>query len=381
MTVPIERAHMEEDAGKLTHVGGSTGRIQGAEYSLVDYNRAGVPLVEIVTNIIYGAEHRAPELAKAYVQTIRDIVLSLGISDAKMERGNLRCDANVSLRPRTADGQPPAPLGTRTETKNVNSMRSVERAVRYEIQRQAAILADGGTITQETRHWHEDTGHDLAGSARSRTPTTTATSPSPTCCPSCPSAELIAELRAALPEAPAERRRRLKADWGFTDLEFQDVANGGLLAEIEATVAAGATPAAARKWWTGELTRIANAEGREVADLVSPADVAAVQKLVEDGTLNDKLARQVLGGVIAGEGTPQQVIDARGLAVVSDDGALIAAIDEALASQPDVLAKIRDGKVQAAGAVIGAVMKAMRGQADAARVRELVLERASATGA
>ncbi|HWI32392.1 MAG TPA: Asp-tRNA(Asn)/Glu-tRNA(Gln) amidotransferase subunit GatB, partial [Microbacterium sp.] len=153
VTVSIERAHMEEDAGKLTHVGGSTGRIQGAEYSLVDYNRAGVPLVEIVTKPIFGAEHRAPELAKAYVQTIRDIVLSLGISDARMERGNLRCDANVSLRPRGQEK-----LGTRTETKNVNSMRSVERAVRYEIQRQAAILADGGAITQETRHWHEDTG-------------------------------------------------------------------------------------------------------------------------------------------------------------------------------------------------------------------------------
>ncbi|HWI30362.1 MAG TPA: Asp-tRNA(Asn)/Glu-tRNA(Gln) amidotransferase GatCAB subunit B, partial [Microbacterium sp.] len=196
--------------------------------------------------------------------------------------------------------------------------------------------------------------------------------------PVVPSAELIEELRAALPERPAERRRRLKADWGFTDAEFQLVANGGLIAEVEATVAAGASAAAARKWWTGELTRIANAEGREASDLVTPADVAAVQKLVEDGTLNDKLARQVLSGVIAGEGTPQEVIDARGLAVVSDDGALIAAIDEALASQPDVLAKIRDGKVQAAGAVIGAVMKAMRGQADAARVRELVLERAGA---
>ena len=173
------------------------------------------------------------------------------------------------------------------------------------------------------------------------------------------------------------RRRRLKTDWGFTDLEFQDVVNGGLLAEIEATVAAGASPAAARKWWTGEISRIANAQGVEASSLVEPASVAALQHLVDAGTLTDKLARQVLEGVIAGEGTPQEVVDARGLAVVSDDGALIAAIDEALAAQPDVLAKIRDGKVQAAGAVIGAVMKAMRGQADAARVRELVLERAT----
>ncbi|MBN9191465.1 Asp-tRNA(Asn)/Glu-tRNA(Gln) amidotransferase subunit GatB [Microbacterium sp.] len=369
--VPIERAHMEEDAGKLTHVGGATGRIQGAEYSLVDYNRAGVPLVEIVTKPIFGAEHRAPELGAAYVRTIRDIVLSLGISDARMERGNLRCDANVSLRPRGQEK-----LGTRTETKNVNSMRSVQRAVRYEIQRQAAILAAGGTITQETRHWHEDTGTTSPGRPKSDADDYRYF-PEPDLLPVVPGADLIAELRAALPEPPAARRRRLKEEWGFTDLEFRDVANGGLIAEVEATVAAGASPAAARKWWTGELTRIANAQNREAVDLVSPADVAALQLLVDSGTLTDKLARQVLEGMVAGEGSPQEIVDARGLAVVSDDGPLIAAIDDALAAQPDVLQKIREGKVQAAGAVIGAVMKAMRGQADAARVRELVLERAA----
>ncbi|WP_394278360.1 Asp-tRNA(Asn)/Glu-tRNA(Gln) amidotransferase subunit GatB [Microbacterium sp.] len=371
VTIPIERAHMEEDAGKLTHMGGSTGRIQGAEYSLVDYNRAGVPLVEIVTKPIFGAEHRAPEVAKAYVAAIRDIVRGLGISEARMERGNLRCDANVSLRPRGQEK-----LGTRTETKNVNSMRSVERAVRYEIQRQAAILAAGGTITQETRHWHEDTGRTSPGRPKSDADDYRYF-PEPDLLPVEPSEALIEELRAALPEAPAARRRRLKGEWGFTDLEFQDVANGGLLSEVEATVAAGASPAAARKWWTGEITRVANAQGAEPAALVEPATVAELQKLIDAGTLTDKLARQVLEGVIAGEGTPQEVIDARGLAVVSDDGALIAAIDDALAAQPDVLAKIKDGKVQAAGAVIGAVMKAMRGQADAARVRELVLERAA----
>ncbi|MFT4229232.1 MAG: Asp-tRNA(Asn)/Glu-tRNA(Gln) amidotransferase subunit GatB [Microbacterium sp.] len=369
--IPIERAHMEEDAGKLTHVGGATGRIQGAEYSLVDYNRAGVPLVEIVTKPIYGAEAQAPELAAAYVRTIRDIVIALGISDARMERGNLRCDANVSLRPRGADR-----LGTRTETKNVNSMRSVERAVRYEIQRQAAILAAGGTITQETRHWHEDTGTTSPGRPKSDADDYRYF-PEPDLLPVVPSPALIEELRAALPEPPVARRRRLKAEWGFTDIDFQGVVNGGVLAEVEATIAAGASPAAARKWWTGELTRIANAEGREASDLVTPAEVAELQKLVDAGTLTDKLARQVLEGMVAGEGTPQEIVDARGLAVVSDDTALITAIDEALAAQPDVLEKIRDGKVQAAGAIIGAVMKAMRGQADAARVRELVLERAA----
>ncbi|MGX5696054.1 Asp-tRNA(Asn)/Glu-tRNA(Gln) amidotransferase subunit GatB [Agromyces soli] len=370
--VPIERAHMEEDAGKLTHVGGSTGRIQGAEYSLVDYNRAGVPLVEIVTKPIFGAEGDAPELAKAYVSTIRDIAISLGISEARMERGNLRCDANVSLRPRGAEK-----LGIRTETKNVNSFRSIERAVRYEIQRQAAILAKGGTITQETRHWHEDTGTTSPGRPKSDADDYRYF-PEPDLVPVVPSAELVESLRAALPEAPAARRRRLKAEWGFSDIDFQGVVNAGLLVEVEATIAAGASPATARKWWTGELLRIANAEGKDPAGLVAPAAVAELQQLVDAGTLTDKLARQVLEGMIAGEGSPQQIVDARGLAVVSDDGALIAAIDEALAAQPDVLEKIRDGKVQAAGAVIGAVMKAMQGKADAARVRELVLERAAA---
>ena len=374
--VPIERAHMEEDAGKLNHVGGSTGRIQGAEYSLVDYNRAGVPLVEIVTRPIFGGEADTPEIAAAYVATIREMVIGLGISDARMERGNLRCDANVSLRPRGNEHAGMSVLGTRTETKNVNSLRSIERAVRYEIQRQAAILADGGTVTQETRHWHEDTGVTSPGRPKSDADDYRYF-PEPDLLPVVPAPELIEQLRAALPEPPAARRRRLKAEWGFTDLEFQDVANGGILAEVEATIAAGASPASARKWWTGEIARIANAAGKEPAELVSPEHVAALQQLVDAGTLTDKLARQVLEGVIAGEGTPQEVVDARGLAVVSDDGALIAAIDEALAAQPDVLAKIKDGKVQAAGAVIGAVMKAMKGQADAARVRELILERAA----
>jgi len=289
-----------------------------------------------------------------------------------MERGNLRCDANVSLRPHGQEK-----LGTRTETKNVNSFRSVERAVRHEIQRQAAILAAGGTITQETRHWHEDTGRTSAGRPKSDADDYRYF-PEPDLLPVVPSRELVEQLRLALPEAPVALRRRLKAEWAFADQEFQDVVNSGLLQELVDTVAAGASPQAARKWWTGEIARTANAAGVEPSSLVSPLHVSELIALVESGELTDRLARQVLEGVVAGEGSPAEVVASRGLAVVSDDGALIAAIDEALAQQPDVLAKIRDGKVQAAGAVIGAVMKAMKGQADAARVRELVLERAQA---
>lgn len=370
--VPIERAHMEEDAGKLTHVGGATGRIQGAEYSLVDYNRAGVPLIEIVTHPIFGGEERTPEVAAAYVSTIRDIVRALGISEARMERGNLRCDANVSLRPRGTEQ-----LGIRTETKNVNSFRSIERAVRYEIQRQAAILDAGGTVTQETRHWHEDTGRTSPGRPKSDADDYRYF-PEPDLMPVCPSRELVEELRAELPEQPVLRRRRLKQEWGFGQQEFQDIVNGGLLDAVDATVAAGASAAGARKWWLGELSRIANERQVHPTELATAEQVAEIEALIAEGVVNDKLARKVLEGVLAGEGTPREVVDSRGLAVVSDDGALIAAIDEALQAQPDVLAKIKDGKVQAAGAVIGAVMKAMGGQADAKRVRELILERAAA---
>ncbi len=371
VTIPIERAHMEEDAGKLTHVGGATGRIQGAEYSLVDYNRAGVPLVEIVTKPIFGTEGRAGEVARAYVSTIRDIVRGLGISEARMERGNLRCDANVSLRPRGQEN-----LGTRTETKNVNSLRSIERAIIYEIQRQAALLDAGTAIIQETRHWHEDTGTTSPGRPKSDADDYRYF-PEPDLLPIRPSRALVDELRAALPEPPGVERRRLKADWGFSDVDFQSIVNAGLLVEVRETVEAGASPQSARKWWMGELSRTANELNVEPASLVTPAQVAELQVAVDAGIINDKLAREALAGLIANEGTVAQIIDARGLTVVSDDGALIAAIDAALAQQPDVLEKIASGKVEAAGAVIGAVMKAMGGKADAARVHELVIERAS----
>jgi aspartyl-tRNA(Asn)/glutamyl-tRNA(Gln) amidotransferase subunit B len=370
-TVLIERAHMEEDAGKLTHIGGSTGRIQGAEYSLVDYNRAGVPLVEIVTKPVYGAGAEAPELAAAYVRSIREIVKGLGVSDARMERGNVRCDANVSLRKHGAEK-----LGTRTETKNVNSLRSIERAVRYEIQRQAHILANGGTIIQETRHWHEDKGATSAGRPKSDADDYRYF-PEPDLVPVQPSRELIEALRATLPEKPADRRKRLAAEWGFSELEFRDVVNADLLDQLEETVAAGAKPQAARKWWMGELARIANESEEGAVPNITPAQVAELAKLIEDGKINDRLAREVLGYVLAGEGSPGEIVAARGLEVVSDDGALIAAIEAALATQPDVLDAIREGRMQAAGQVIGAVMKAMAGSADAARVRELLIEMAN----
>src|SRR5690242_589200 len=368
--VEIERAHMEEDTGKSTHVGGATGRIHGASHSLVVYNRAGIPLIEIVTKTIEVPGEKAAAVARALVSQLRDLLLSIGVSDVRMDQGSLRCDANVSLKPKGS-----STLGTRTETKNVNSFRSVERAITYEITRQAAILSTGGKILQETRHWHEDTGITTSGREKSDADDYRYF-PEPDLVPIAPSRAWVAELKATLPEPPHERRVRLQGEWGFSDLDMRDTLGAGALGLVEATIAAGASPQAARKWWLGELARRANESETDLASLgVSPTDVARVQGLVDEGTLNDRLARQVLDGLLAGEGTPDEIVAARGLAIVSDDGALTAAVDSAIAANPDVADKIRDGKVAAAGALIGAVMKEMRGQADANRVRELILEK------
>jgi aspartyl-tRNA(Asn)/glutamyl-tRNA(Gln) amidotransferase subunit B len=372
--VEIERAHMEEDTGKSLHVGGSTGRIHGATHSLVDYNRAGIPLIEIVTKPMTGIRERAPEVAKAYVATLRDLLKAMGVSDVKMEQGSMRCDVNLSLAPAGSEV-----LGTRTETKNVNSLRSVERAVRYEIGRHAAVLSSGGSITQETRHWHEDTGITTSGRVKSDAEDYRYF-PEPDLVPVAPTREEVEALRATLPEPPAERRRRLQADWGFADLEMRDVVNAGLVELVEETVAAGASPAAARKWWSGEVARRANGEGLDVpayaASLgVTPAHVVELESLVTSGRLNDSMARQAWEGVLDGEGTPTEVADARGLELVQDTGALEAAVDAVIAANPDVADKIRDGKVQAAGALIGQVMREMKGQADAAAARQIILER------
>ncbi|GAB3769188.1 aspartyl-tRNA(Asn)/glutamyl-tRNA(Gln) amidotransferase subunit B [Nocardioides ginsengisegetis] len=368
--VEIERAHMEEDTGKSLHVGGATGRIHGADYSLVDYNRAGIPLIEIVTRPIMGAGEKAPEIAKAYVAQLRELIVALGVSDARMDQGSIRADVNLSLSPKGT-----GTLGTRSETKNVNSLRSVERAVRYEMQRHAGILDAGGSILQETRHWHEDTGITTSGREKSDAEDYRYF-PEPDLVPVAPSREWVEELRGTLPENPTQKRARLQAEWGFSDLEMRDTVGAGAFGLVEETIAAGATPQAARKWWLSEMARRANDSGVEIGALgVSPAQVAAVQALVDGGTINDKLARQVFDGLLAGEGTPEEIVAARGLAIVSDEGALSAAVDKAIAANPDVADKIRDGKVAAAGALIGAVMKEMRGQADAGRVRELILEK------
>lgn len=367
--VNIERAHMEEDAGKNTHIGGDAGRIQGAAYSLVDYNRAGVPLVEIVTRPIEGAGARAPEVAAAYVRTLRDIFRALEVSEARMERGNVRADVNVSLRP-----SPDAPLGTRTETKNVNSFKAIEKTVTFEIRRQAKILTEGGKVIQETRHWHEDTATTSSGREKSDAEDYRYF-PEPDLVPVAPAKEWVEQLRANLPELPVARRRRLREEYGFSDMEMRDVVNADALDIIEATVAAGAAPQAARKWWMGEISRIAKEKNLGLEQVAAkPADVAQLQDLVDQGKLNDKLARKVIAGVLEGEGTPAEVMQARGLEIVRDTAALEAAVVQVIADNPKVVEQIKGGKVKAIGALMGGVMRATKGQADAGEAREMILK-------
>lgn len=367
--VEIERAHMEEDAGKLSHKGGA-GRIQGSAYSLIDYNRAGVPLVEIVTKPIVGAGDRAPELARAYLTTIRDIVRTLDISDARMEQGNLRCDANVSLMPRGA-----SQYGTRTETKNVNSMRAIQHAVTYEIRRQAAQLESGGTIVQETRHWHEDTRTTSSGRPKSDADDYRYF-PEPDLVPMHIAQAWVDQLATKLPELPNNRRHRLKNQWAFTRKQFQDVVNAEALDAVEASVKAGAPPAAAAKWWMGEIARLANQQDVSITELgITGEHVMELESLLAAGAISDAIAKQVLGHVAAGEGNPKRIVDERGLMVVDDETQLTAAVETAIDANPDVVAKVIGGKTQAIGALIGAVMQDTAGQADAQRVRRIVMDK------
>ena len=317
--IAIERAHMEEDTGKSTHVGGATGRIHGADYSLVDYNRAGIPLIEIVTKPIEVPGHLAPAVARAYVAELRELIVALGVSEARMERGQMRCDVNLSLKPAGT-----VKLGTRSETKNVNSLRSVERAARFEIQRHGAVLASGGKIVQETRHFHEENGSTSPGRIKEEAEDYRYF-PEPDLVPVAPSREWVEQLRATLPELPGARRKRLATEWAISDFDMQSVVNAGALDVDRGDGRRGRGPGlgaqvVARR--AGPHRQRARRGGGRAAD--HAGHVARIVELVSAGELSDKLARQVIEGVLAGEGDPDAVVSRRGLKVVSDDGALLA---------------------------------------------------------
>jgi aspartyl-tRNA(Asn)/glutamyl-tRNA(Gln) amidotransferase subunit B len=367
--VEIERVHLEEDTGKSLHVGGATGRIHGATHSLVDYNRAGIPLVEIVTRPLRGTGHKAAAVARAYVTELRDVLRDLDVSDVRMEQGSLRCDVNLSLMPAGT-----TELGTRSETKNVNSLRSVERAVRHEVERQGARLDAGERIVQETRHFHEDSGTTSSGRSKEEAQDYRYF-PEPDLVPLAPARELVEQLRATLPEPPSVRRGRFAAEHGFTEIDIDQMTNAGVYDLVAETIAAGASPTKAKGWWLGYLVGRAGELEVEVTDLaVGPAEVVRLSELEDSGELTNKLARQVVDAVLDGEGGVDAVIEAHGWKVAGEDE-LVAAVDGAIAEMADTAQKVRDGNQGAVGPLVGAVMKATGGAADAKRARELILER------
>lgn len=367
--VGITRVHMEEDTGKSSHVGDGGGRIHDAEYTLLDFNRAGVPLVEIVTE----PDIRSPEQARAYGAELQRIVLALGVSDAKLEAGSMRFDANVSVR-RVGEEA----FGTRTETKNVNSLRSLQRAIAYEIDRQVKVLEEGGVIVQETRHWNEDTG--VTTSMRTKEESEDYRYfQDPDLLPLFVSEEWRAQVKEGLPELPASIRARFVAagvDPSTAEILADTPALAGLFSEA---VASGADGRAIGNWLTGEV--IAHARREEVAvedtKLVA-GHLVELGAMVVDGKLSSSAAREVLTAAMDGEGTPGEIAQARDLLQISDTGALEAAVDVVIADNPDAAAKIADGDQKPIGFLMGQVMRHMGGKADPKIVQQLLKDKTGA---
>ncbi len=362
--VGIERLHMEEDTGKSLHVG-DTGRLHGADRSLIDYNRCGIPLLEIVSH----PDIHDPETAQAYLRELQAIVRAVDVSDARMDQGSIRCDANVSVR-RVGD-----PLGTRTEIKNLNSVRSVGRAIAFEARRQVAVLEDGGAIRMETRHWDE--GRGVTETLRVKESVTDYRyfpDPDLVAVTSPPAA--VERIRERLPELPAATRARLLAA-GVPRPQAVALVGTDALEVYDDAVERGADPAAAANWLVGDVAGQLTAEGLELADSgFTGAHLAELVRLIDDGTLSTKLAKQVLTGVIAARGGkgPAEIAEEQGLQQVSDEGELRAIVAQVVVDNERTVEDIRGGNTKAIGALVGQVMKATRGQADPRKTNELLRE-------
>ncbi|HYC00689.1 MAG TPA: Asp-tRNA(Asn)/Glu-tRNA(Gln) amidotransferase subunit GatB [Candidatus Limnocylindrales bacterium] len=363
-TVRLTRIHMEEDAGKNVHDA-------HAAWSLVDLNRAGVPLLEIVSepDIRSGAE------AAAYMRKMRSIVRYLGISDGNMNEGSMRCDANVSLRRRGEEK-----LGTRTEIKNLNSFRSIERAVAYEIERQAEILLGGGTIVQETRLWDADRG--VTRSMRSKEEAHDYRYfPEPDLLPLVIEEELIAQVRCQMPELPDSRRARFVSEYGLPDYDAAVLTASKELADwFEAAVALHRSPKALSNWIMSDVIRIAaEAAGDAEADYTSlpitPAQLAELVSLIDDGTISGKIAKVVFQKMVGTTDAPRAIVEREGLVQVTDEGAIAGIIDRIIAANPDKVAEYRGGKDKLFGFFVGQVMKESGGKANPATVNRILKER------
>jgi aspartyl-tRNA(Asn)/glutamyl-tRNA(Gln) amidotransferase subunit B len=364
--VGIERAHMEEDTGKSTHVGVG-GRIHSASATLLDFNRSGVPLVEIVSKPDI---HSAAE-ARAYAQELRSIVAELGVSDARLEEGSIRFDANVSIRPVGAET-----LGTKVEIKNMNSFRSLERAIDYEIDRQSAALGGGGELVQETRHWDEEAGltrsmRTKEGSSDYRYFT------EPDLVPMVIDVEWVDRVRSGLPELPEQRRARyLGLGLDHRQAGVLAAAPAGLRRLFDDAVAEGAAAAPAANWLTGEVTALLRSTGSEPEALaLTGPHLAELIGLVDDGVVSSTAAKQVLDGVIAGEGSPTEVASARDLIQVSDRAALEEVVGSVVAANPEAVRSYReDGEEKVIGFLVGQVMRETQGKADPRMANQLIRE-------
>ena len=360
--VEIERLHMEEDTGKSTHLGES-GRIQGADRSLIDYNRCGVPLLEIVSR----PDIHDPATAQAYLRELQRMVQAVGVSDARMEEGSIRCDANVSVH------KPGTPLGTRTEIKNLNSVRSLGRAIAYEARRQVQALEDGESIVMETRYWDE-VGEVTGTLRRKETVTDYRYFPDPDLVEILSPADRVEELRATLPELPGAARARIEAA-GVDEAQAATLVNNRMVEVFDEAVTAGADAQAVANWLTGEVTGQLTAAGVDVDDAgVTGAHVAELLALIDDGTLSNNLAKEVVGHLVADRGrrSPATIAEDEGLQQVSDEGELRAIVEQVIADNADTVADIRGGNQKAIGALVGQVMKATKGQADPRATNELL---------
>jgi aspartyl-tRNA(Asn)/glutamyl-tRNA(Gln) amidotransferase subunit B len=367
--VGITRVHLEEDTGKTLHIG-TTGRIHEAKYSLVDYNRAGIPLVEIVSE----PDIRSPAQAQRYVGELRSILEALGVSDVRMEEGSMRCDANVSLR------KPGEGFGTKVEIKNLNSIRSVGRALTFEIERQTATLDKDETLVQETRHFDEGAG--VTKTLRSKEEAFDYRYfPEPDLVPIEPDASWIDGLRGRLPELPAARRARLETDHGLTAEQAAIVgASRDSLAYFDELVAARTSPRDAAVWMSGELARALNSAGLGIEDArVSAAGLAALIALVRDGTINLNTAKKVFQDAFDAGADPAALVAERGLAQVSDTSQIDAVVGEVLAANAPMVERYRGGEEKLFNALFGQVMKALKGQGNPDAVRA-ALERALTEG-
>jgi aspartyl-tRNA(Asn)/glutamyl-tRNA(Gln) amidotransferase subunit B len=363
--IGVTRVHMEEDTGKSTHMGGD-GRIQSADYTLLDFNRAGVPLVEIVSE----PDLRSPAQARAYVQELRDIVATLDVSDAKLEEGSMRFDANISLRPEGTDA-----LGVKVEVKNMNSFRSLERALSFEIDRQQRVLDGGGQVMQETRHWDEAAG--VTHSMRSKEESSDYRYfTEPDLVPIEISDEWRERIRSGLPELPSQRRSRYVA-MGVDSVTASTIVGGGLGEILEAAVGAGGSARIVSNWLVGEVTAYIRREGRSIEETpLTGGALAELATLVESGDVSSSAAKTVLEGVLNGEGTPKEVAVARDLLAMKDTGALEAVVDEILAYHPDEAARLREGDLKVLGYLMGLVMRATGGKADPKAANEMLRSRA-----